>query len=227
MKNIHFFILFLVSIFTYSQEVKLKGPNYKTIKKNILKEGSNLFYKDLMQRYKNSDTTMTLEEKRHLYYGYVHHIDYSPYGSSDYEDSLKVLLKEQNYDFEQLNKIKRFADSALVDKPFDLRVLSYSLYANDQLKRVFDLKAVRVKANIIIDAILSSGDGLKKKTAFYVTNVSHEYQIIAILGYQFGGSQNLIEHYDYLELAENNQGIEGFYFDVSPCLNSLSGMFKD
>jgi hypothetical protein len=100
----------------------------------------------------------------------------------------------------------------LSENPFDLAVMSYSLYANDQLKRVYDLKAVRVKANIVIDAILSSGDGLKKKTAFYVIDVSHEYQLIAILGYQFGGMQKLIEHYDYLELASNDQGIERVLF---------------
>jgi dethiobiotin synthetase len=93
MKYICFYILVISALFSYAQETKIKAPKYKTIKKNIAKEDSNFFYKNLLQRYKNSDTTMTLEEKRHLYYGYVYHEDYSPYGSSDYEDSLKACFE--------------------------------------------------------------------------------------------------------------------------------------
>ena len=66
-----------------------------------------------------------------------------------------------------------------------------------------------------------------KKEAFYVIYTSHEYDLLNILGFQFGGSQSLIEHYDYLTLAENEAKIEGLYFDVSPCLNSMSKMFKE
>jgi len=39
--------------------------------------------------------------------------------------------------------------------------------------------------------------------------------------------QSLIEHYDYLTVAKNDAKIEGLYFDVSPCLNSMSNMFKE
>ena len=74
---------------------------------------------------------------------------------------------------------------------------------------------------------LSSGDGLTKETAYYVINTTDEYNLISILGFEFGGEQSLIEHYDRLTLAENDYNIEAFYFDVSPCLNSLSKMLKD
>ena len=73
----------------------------------------------------------------------------------------------------------------------------------------------------IVDVLMSSGNGKTKEDAFYVIDISHEYNLLSILGFQFGGSQHLIEHYDYLSVAENNQNIEGFYFDVSPCLNSI------
>jgi len=46
--------------------------------------------------------------------------------------------------------------------------------------------------------------------------------LLDILGFQFGGSQSLIGHYDYLTVQPNEADIEGVYFDVSPCLGSLS-----
>ena len=79
---------------------------------------------------------------------------------------------------------------------------------------------------IIVDVLLSSGDGLTKKTAFYVIYVSHEYDLLKVLGFDYGGEQTLTEHYDYLLLGDNSKNIKGLYFDVSPCLNSLKNMFK-
>lgn len=37
---------------------------------------------------------------------------------------------------------------------------------------------------------------------------------------------SLFNRYNILNVAENEFGIEGFYFDVSPCLNSMKNMFK-
>lgn len=47
-----------------------------------------------------------------------------------------------------------------------------------------------------------------------------------MLGYKFGDSKKLIEHYDYLAVANNEDGIDGLYFDVSHFLNSLSKIFS-
>ncbi len=84
----------------------------------------------------------------------------------------------------------------------------------------------KFQMNVIIDALLSSGDGLEKESAFYVTYISHEYDLIKILGFEFGGQQSLIDHYDYLKIEENPEDVGGFYFDISPCLNSMADMFK-
>ena len=101
------------------------------------------------------------------------------------------------------------------------------MYALEQIgdRRNFEKKIVQL--DIIVDALMSSGDGISKETAFYVINTSHEYALLGILGFGFGGQQSLIEHYDYLTLAENKEGVKGLYFDVSPCLKSLSGLLDD
>ena len=68
---------------------------------------------------------------------------------------------------------------------------------------------------------------MSKEEAFYVIDVSHEYNILDMLGLPYGGSQHLTEHYDYLSLGENNANLEGLYFDVSRCLSTLPGRFSE
>lgn len=217
----------LIGISTFSPDRNFDPPKYDQIKKHIKKKSSNLFYDSLMNRYLRADSTMTLEEKRHLYYGYSFNKKYSPYSRSDYDDSLRVIMQRENHSQVEFNKIIQFGDSALSSNPFDLRALNYQLYALDQIgnKEIFDKKVTQLRT--IFDALISSGNGASKKEAFYVIYTTHEYDLLDVLGFTFGGHQSLIEHYDYLTVAENDAGIEGLYFDVSPCLNSMSKMFKE
>jgi hypothetical protein len=218
--------ILLVSTIAFSQNIEFKKPDYKKIEKEISKEKSDYYYPKLLKKYMTSDTTMTLKEKRYLYYGYSFQDSYSPYGHSDFNDSLRMVLNKGKHNNEELLKIIELSDSVLVENLFDLRAINYQLYAYDKLgeKIEFDKKINQMR--IIVDALLSSGDGLKKKTAFYVIYISHEYDLLNILGFEFGGEQSLIEHYDYLKVAKNSQNIKGFYFDISPCLNSMNDMFK-
>jgi hypothetical protein len=216
----------LVSVVGLSQNRGTEKPDYKKIEKEISKDKSEFFYSKLLKRYMNSDTTMTIKEKRYLYYGYSFQNAYSPYGHSDFSDSLRVVLQKEQHNDKELNEIIELSDSILVENPFDLRAINYQLYAFDKLGKMveFDMKINQMR--IIVDALLSSGDGLEKKTAFYVIYISHEYDLLNVLGFDFGGEQSLIDHFDYLEVAENSQDIKGLYFDVSPCLNSMKDMFK-
>lgn len=218
---------FLMSISVFSQDLKFEKPNYRKIEKNIKKKKSNLFYDSLMSRYIDADTTLSMEEKRHLYYGYIYHERYSPYSHSDYYDSLNLILQKEKQNKTELNKIKKFGDSILHENPFDLRAINLQLYALEKIgdKKLFDKKLIQFQT--VIDAILSSGNGMSTKDAFYVIYISHEYDILEILGYEFGGTQSLQGHFDVLSLAENEAEIENLYFDISPSLNSLSNMFKE
>jgi len=226
MKTLLFIACFLfIGCYSFSQISRPEEPNYKQIEKNISKPDSQFFYPDLFERYKHADTTLTLEERRHLYYGYSFHPDYSPYGHSDYSDSLNLVLKKDSINEADILCIQRFGDSILSDFPFDLRVLEYQGYALEYEGKIKELENKSRQIGIILDAIFSSGDGTSKKDAFYVIYTSHEYFILNLLGLQFTG-QSLIDHYDYMQVADNEYGIEGFYFDVSPCLNSMKNMFK-
>ncbi|WP_452220862.1 DUF4919 domain-containing protein [Lacinutrix salivirga] len=227
MKKIILITFILIGHLSYSQDWDFEKPNYKKIEKNIKKKKSNLFYKTLMSRFQKADSTMTLDEKRHLYYGYIFDKNYSPYSRSDYRDSLRVVLRKEKMDSLDLNRIVEFTNKMLFENPFNLNAINYQLYSLEKLgnKESFDKRVNQLR--IIVDALMSSGNGKSKKEAFYVIYTSHEYDLLNFLGLQFGGSQSLIEHYDYLTIAENEDKLEGLYFDVSPCLKSLSKMFKE
>ncbi len=218
--------IYLITAPIFSQNQEFKKPDYKKIQKTIKKKSSPFYYPELIKRFMTSDSSMSLEEKRHLYYGYTFNKNYSPYGNSNYNDSLRPLLQKEEHNYEELEKIVTLTDSLLEETPFDLRAINYHLYASDKLAKKESFNKRLNQFNVVVDAMLSSGDGLSKKTAYYVINTSHEYDLLTILGFEFGGNQSLIEHFDYLSVAENEAEIEGLYFDVSPCLNHLSDMFK-
>lgn len=220
-KQLSVLAFLLVSVSSFSQDIVLEKPDYKKIESEISNVESEFYYPKLLKMYLNSDTSMTLKEKRHLYYGYSFQDKYAPYHQSDFSDSLRAVLQKEQHNGDELKKIIRYSDSLLVDNPFDLNAINYQLYAFEKLYKRTEFERKMIQMRMVVDALLSSGDGLKKSTAFYVIYTAHEYDLLNILGFEFGGQQSLVEHYDYLEVEKNSRRIKGFYFDVSPCLNSL------
>lgn len=222
MKKIQFLLfLFLISYSSFSQENTLEIPNYKLIEKNIKDKKSDFYYPKLMARYELSDTTMTLEQKRHLYYGYTFQPKYDPYKQSEASEKLSKVINKEILSPEDLVEIIKLSNQALKENPLDIRSLNYKLYSLEQQQKTDELQKNLIKLEIIVDALVSSGDGISKETAFYVIDTTHEYDLLAMFGFRYAGEQSLIEHYDYLTVAKNDDNIKGLYFDVSPCLNFL------
>nr|MDA3843513.1 DUF4919 domain-containing protein [Candidatus Kapabacteria bacterium] len=199
-------------------------PDYDLIETEIAKEDSDLYYHKLMKRYLEADTTMTLDERRYLYYGYSFQKAYSPYGHSNYSDSLISILKKDELDSNDFRKVIIIADKVLKEIPFDLRTMNYKMYACRELEETELLYTESIKTGMLLDALLSTGDGVSIQTAYYVINTSHEYYLLSMYGLQFT-SQALIEGCDYMQVSENEYGIEGIYFNVSACFRALNKMY--
>ncbi len=73
------------------------------------------------------------------------------------------------------------------------------------------------KYYMLIETILSSGDGLSPETAMVVLNTSDEYSVINAIGFQ-AEMQSLTringKNYDIIKLFENDYNIEELYFDI-------------
>jgi len=216
MKRIFTFLLLAMFAGTTAQNQDFRKPDFELIEKNSTDKKSSLHFDKLFDRFNRADSTMTIEERRHLYFGYSFLDQYSPYGSSDAQDELNEILKKGDTDKETLEKLLSVTEKVLEHYPFSIRMREYRIFAFKELGLLKESSDEEIRATIIIDAILSTGDGTTPETCFYVITTGNEYEIIDILGFEFGGSQKLTQDVqDYLTLAENSYNIDGLYFDVT------------
>ena len=211
------FLLF-ISVNALGQIKKPKAPKCKSIRRAISKESYATYYPKLLTRFLSSDKTLTLKEKRLLYYGFVFQQDFKNDRNKAYKDSLRIFFTIKNLTDIDAEKIILFSDSILAVNPFNLRALNYREYALEHMKEQDRIKNVIFRINAILEAILSSGHGLSTDYPFYVIRESDEYAVIDALGFYFGGKHEKVNgKYDYLSLEKNDKGIDGMYFYVNTC----------
>lgn len=227
MKRLLFVLLTMVSIISSAQEIKFQKPNYGKIEKEIKDSISDFYYKKLKEKFDGGDFTMTIQEKRNLYYGFIFQESYSSQYSSKELDNFIEILKKGDINESDYDKIISYGDSILKENPFDLRAMNYQRYVFEK-KGLTNRMIIRTtQIRMVVDAILSSGEGTNKENAFFVINIAHEYDILNILGFEYGGNQSLIETFDYLKVKENKNKIEGLYFDISPSLRQYEATFSN
>lgn len=225
-KKILIFIEIILCFSLTAQKSKFEKPDYKRIKSEISNINSKLYYPVLFERYTRHDTTLEETDYHFLYYGYLFQPSFSPYGNSVYSDSLKKVYNKDTLSASDVDTLIKYEQLVLKDAPFDLRDLNTLAYGYEQKGDVESAKLVIFAMDKLINTILSTGDGIMEKTAWHVISVSHEYDILNILGYKFGGQQTLTgKGCDYLTVQENSNGIKGFYFDVNKILEAESKLF--
>ena len=191
-------------------------PDYNEIEKLTQDKNSMFYYENLLSRYNNHDTTLTLRDYRMLYFGAFFQDNYKPFFQTPQADSIKILLSTNSeLRDEHWKEMVRLGTANLHQNPFDLKGINIVWVADRQLGDSANANIYFDKLRKLVQTILATGDGLSEKTAFHVLNVAHEYDIINILGYEFAGDQQLTDsHCDYLTLKSNDDNLEGLYFDV-------------
>lgn len=218
------FFFVIVSFAIFAQSPDFVAPNYNEIEKNIQNEFSNLYYPKLMERYIAGDSTFTADEQRHLYYGYVFQPTYKPTEISEYNGKMSDLLAKQYLDESDYDLVLVYADELLKEDPFNLRALNAKLLIYAQKNDVDAYKNILQRRRNVQLAIINSGDGMSKSTPYYVIRVSHEYDMLGFLGFQFGGTDKLVKRSkcNYLSLATNRFGIDKLYFNIAPVFKYAS-----
>ena len=216
MRYIFIFFLYFTLNFSFSQTYNFEKPNYKRIKKEIKKRRSDFYYYNLFKKFTSTHSKMTLKEKRHLYYGYVFQKKYQPFGFSKYRDSLNIYAHKR-LTKKSISKMLIFSEFILSKNPFDIEVLTYKAYLHKKMKDDIGYKITKKQLKIIYDAILSSGNGKSKNTAYHVIYRNHKTDILKYEKLEFNGFRKTIDKYriEYLNVKKNNFGIRGVYFNVS------------
>lgn len=227
MNRLLLFVSLLMPLFVLAQDEELLMPDYKQIKLEISDSSSPNYYPNLFSRFQEGDSTLTEENFKHLYFGYVFNDKYNPYETLPCDDSLAHYYRKDDLSTKDLKKVIVLLEKNLASAPFDLGTMDVLAYCYDIDGRNEDLVKMMNNMTGLVDAILNSGDGLSTKTAWHVISLSHEYDLIDILQFNFGGEQSLVDGpCDYLTIESNSYGFDGFFFNVSKPMEYLNEVLK-
>ena len=204
----------------FGQERKFEKPDYDQIEKETKDETSEFYYPNLMARFVECDTTLTKDEFRYLYYGYVFQDTYQPYAVSVYDDQLSKYFKSSSINPEEYDTVLDLCTKSMEENPFNLRALNflsytYHLKGDEEMAK----KTSRKFVNVII-TIMYSGNGRTCETAFHVIAVPHEYELMKMIQLRAKG-QALEGNCDRLDLEENNLELKQLFFDISKPFSSI------
>lgn len=202
--------------------------NNVEIKNNTTDSLSYLYYPILLERFTSFDTTLTQDDYKHLYYGYVYTDMYNPYGEHELTDSFFNLYYNQEY-----TKAIDVGEKILKDDPVNTTIIFKMLVCNHVLENI-EMKLNYVHQYYsLLSIIYNTGDGKSAETAFKVIKVSDEYEILKELGLKSNG-QALVGFCDRLDIDQKSQKIEKgqkkikeLYFDVSLPFAYLNNQFSD
>ncbi len=191
-------------------------PDYQQIERVTKDKGAATYYPKLLKRYQSNDTTLGLEDFRLLYYGFFFQDGFKSTGvTSAVNDSLKAIFKKKDITNADRKNAIKYTLEDMKAAPFSLRDI-YRLYNLYQvLGDVKNTRKYEYKLEMISGVISGTGDGQSDSSGLHVLSVEDEYTIVSLLGYDFGGTQEMRGQCHYLTLAKNNDKIEGLYFDVS------------
>lgn len=204
---------------TAKQKVTAKTVDFDRVKKVTQDPASRFYFPNLVKLYmSNTDTTMTLEDYRTLYYGYMYQEDYNPYRKSIYSDKVENLYYKKELSRAECDSIEKYADLSLGDNLFDFEQMTYYIYAL-KMKKKYTRHDVRLKKmGRLYEAIISSGEGTRENP-WVVICPMHEYDVVNFLGYVATEQQNIDGKLDYIKVEpKEGSKIEGFYFDISRML---------
>lgn len=222
MKKIYYILALFIMVKAGAQSSDIKAPDYVSIAANITNQDSPYHYPTLLERYNRADASMTIEDKRHLYYGYALTDSYAPFSRSQEEKALYELLVQKKPGAAEYEKVLQYTAAIQENYPFSIRIKDYRIYCLKQLNRMSEANKEMEQREIIIDAVLSSGDGKTKENSLHIINPVNEYEFIELMGFEYAGKEFLIENrFDYLTLSENSYELQGMFFDVTTCLKAL------
>lgn len=203
------------------RKITVAKPDLEEIRRSTLSPSSPYYFPKLMKKYESNDTTMTNEEYRHFYLGYMFQEDFDPYRISPYANVTDDLRMKATHTKEEIDTIRKYAQLALADNPFDLRQMSFLVHVLKEKRKDMSAKIWEYRLEHLLGAIKSTGTGEDKDNAWYVIYPMHEYDMVQLLGYEATDAKFFEPGYDYLSVipdetnkTKRDKSAEGFYFNI-------------
>ncbi len=204
------------------RKITVEKPDLKKIQQETLNPSSPFYFPKLMAKYTRNDTTMTNEEYRNFYLGYMFQEDYDPYRTSPYSGVTDELRMKTTHTKEEIDTIRKYAELSLRDNPFDLRQMSFLVHVLKEKRKDMSAKIWEYRLEHLLGAIKSTGTGEDMDNAWYVIYPMHEYDMVQLMGYNAVDAQFFEPATDYLivepepetERRLKDKVAKGFYFNV-------------
>lgn len=201
------------------RKITVDKPDLEAIRIATLDPRNKFYFPKLMNKFEHNDTTMTPEEYRYLYLGYMFQEDYDPYRVSPYAEIADSIRQKGLLDKNDRNRIKEYAEKALRDNPFDLRQMSLLVHVLKENKKFMSAKIWEYRLEHLLAAIKSTGTGEDEDNAWFVIYPMHEYDMIQLLGYEAVDVELIDPGIDHLIVqpdgtVKHRKPAEGFYFNV-------------
>lgn len=192
---------------------------FSEMEAEVLTPSSPYYYPQIYAKYEKGDTTLTLDDYRHLYYGYMYQKEYEPHKESPYVDSLSNLLSRDGAVFKDESAMTavRYLEKILDDRPFSLKFLNMMVYVYNE--KVRDYKQALIysyKFNMVLSAIFSSGNGREKTSPWMVLYRSDAQSILQFLGADVSKRVYITTNVEYYHLTKRQDDVRGYYFDFDP-----------
>lgn len=203
--------------------ISANAPNYQQIKKEINSKTCEFYYPELLGRFQAADTTLSLEQVRHFYYGAATMPEYNPVFS---------LLHELN---EALGKGDLPKADSIIDRQLSVDPANLQFYERKMMLKIKQFGRDSQEANdaffqvfMLSSAILSSGNGLSKESAIHVISIADEYAIMTLYGLSLKAQSLIMEDgqkFDKMDLEPNKYGWESLYFNTTITKTAMNKMF--
>lgn len=194
--------------------------------KQVKDEEGIYYYPKLMAKYLEDHTTLSIDDYFMLYFGQVAQKGYSPYF-----DPHSEILKEvkEHYSNKEYGIAVELGADLYIKDPLNIDLNWYLGACYYKLKQFEKYDRHMGTYRSLLYAIASTGDGKGPETAYIVTSIGDEYELLTYLRYQPNG-QSLVEHeghsFDIQKCVDENDGEElAVYFNIDMPFGSLAGMF--
>ena len=197
--------------------------NRDSVRTLVMDLGKETYYPKLLGRFNRFDTSLTLNDYRLLYYGYVFQKEYFGYADQKQKE-ISNLIADKKF-----NEAFKLCDSILAKIPISLTanyLKGLAIYLNNKEDTAYVQFKNRYRG--LRDAILSTGNGLKCESAFKTIFISDEYDIMykyfEIDGYK---TQSLVYPCDKFEIKPSKYFKANLiYFETSEPLLSMEEKMK-
>lgn len=197
-----------------------KVPEEMDIQDRTSDPESPFYYPSLMMRYNAGDETLTPDDYHYLYYGYAYQDAYKPLASNPQQDKFLMLAAGIDPDkplTETLYAMVEMGDEAMMQDPFNPKILNLMAYAHGALGDKLQEKMFYNRMQGVLDAIEASGDALTQKTPRHILMFDHALDVVASEGYSVGKSRVISRTVEFIPLTSpqviEDKKRKGFYYD--------------